>query len=209
MQTKTKMTREQWLLAAVEALTPIFESASYKVPKVRVSCGWPSSRGTSTKKIAIGECWDKSAASDKVAQIFISPRLGSEVDPQGVLATLHHEVVHAVVGNKEGHNKVFKKCAVAVGLAGKMTQTHASEELVPKLKAIVAKLGDYPHATLNPAGRPTKKQTTRLVKCECGCGYNVRVTRKWLEEVGAPLCPCNQKPMKYEIPDELGGGDEE
>lgn len=38
------------------------------------------------------------------------------------------------------------------------------------------------------SSRPPK-QTTRLRKAECGeCGYNVRVTSKWLE-VGPPHCP--------------------
>jgi hypothetical protein len=51
-----------------------------------------------------------------------------------------------------------------------------------------------------------------MVKCECGdCGYTVRTSRKWLEESGAPICPCNKKSMGFEIPDELDsddGGDE-
>lgn len=206
---KSTTTREAWLLQAVALQTPLFTELGYKVPAIKVSCGWPSARGCSRKKIAIGECWDKSAASDRVAQIFISPRLKEVDTPQGVLSTLIHEVVHAVVGNKEGHNKVFGKCARGIGLEGKLTQTHCGEELRAKLTAMAKKLGEYPHATLNPSGRPTKKQTTRLVKCECGtCGYNVRVTRKWLD-IGAPICPCNKKTMGFEIPDELEGGDEE
>jgi len=29
-----------------------------------------------------------------------------------------------------------------------------------------------------------------MLKCECQtCGYTVRTTRKWLETVGASLCP--------------------
>lgn len=35
-----------------------------------------------------------------------------------------------------------------------------------------------------------KKQTTRLLKVSCSeCGYTARVTRKWLDKAGAPLCP--------------------
>lgn len=38
--------------------------------------------------------------------------------------------------------------------------------------------------------------TTRLLKAEClDCGYTVRVTNKWLAGKGAPICPCNLKPM--------------
>lgn len=41
---------------------------------------------------------------------------------------------------------------------------------------------------------------TRLVKVQCGsCAYTARTTRKWLDELGPPLCPCNHEPM--EVPD--------
>ncbi len=41
---------------------------------------------------------------------------------------------------------------------------------------------------------------TRMVKAICGeCAYTVRTTRRWLEELGPPLCPCNSGPM--EVPD--------
>ena len=202
-------TREQWLAAAVQLLATQFKTVGYKVPKVRVTCGWPSSRGIAAKNPAIGECWDAKAASDKVHQIFISPRLRKPVEPYGVLPTLAHEIAHAVVGLKEKHNKVFGKCVRAIGLEGKLTATTGGADFLKLSTGLVKKLGDYPHAQLNPRYRPTKKQTTRLVKCECGdCGYNARVTRKWLDESGAPLCPCNKKAMKFEIPDELEGDDE-
>lgn len=195
------VTREQWLQDAVVLMEPWFQSRGYKIPRVRVSCGWPSARGLAKKNPTIGQCWDKSAATDKVAQIFISPRLKEDLGVDGVLSTLAHELVHAVIGCEEGHNKVFNKCRKAVGLtAGNPKNCGAGEEMLAEIKVWNAKLGDYPHAVLNPKGNPVKKQTTRLIKCECGkCGYNVRVTRKWLDEIGAPLCPCNKEPMDFEI----------
>lgn len=203
-------TREQWLLDAVKLMIPLFKQHGYKVPPVRVACGWPSSRALSVKKRVLGECWAAEAAKDKVSQIFISPYLNDVNDPCGVLPTLVHEVVHAVVGNKEKHNKVFGKCARAVGLEGKLTATNAGKVLLGHCKEWATKLGEYPHAKLDSLKSPRKKQTTRLVKAECECGYNVRVTRKWLEEVGAPICPHNKKAMAYTIPDELDSdeGDE-
>ena len=204
-------TREQWLEAAVSLMGPLFSKAGYKeIPKVRVSCGWPSTRGISAKRAALGECWDKSAASDAVAQVFISPRLKDPLNSYGVLPVLAHEVCHAVVGNKAKHGKVFRKCAVGIGLQGKMTSTEGGEGFLAEAKEWVKLLGEYPHAILNPNGRPTKKQTTRMIKCECEqCGYQVRTSRKWLDQAGAPLCPCNQEPMKYEVPDELKGDDDD
>ena len=205
---KEHQTREQWLELAIALLAPLFTGKDYEFPKVRVSCGFPSSRALTRKK-AIGECWASEAAEDGTAQIFISPLVKDSVE---VLAILIHEAVHAVVGGKAHHGKVFRKCALAVGLAGKMTSTHAGDELIETFKEMVSQsLGDYPHAILTPGGRPTKKQTTRMVKCECEkCGYAVRTSRKWLDEAGAPLCPCNKKAMKFEIPAELepeNGGD--
>jgi hypothetical protein len=47
-----------------------------------------------------------------------------------------------------------------------------------------------------------KPQGTRLLKAECGeCGYTVRVTKKWLEAKGAPICPCNMTPMVADMPE--------
>lgn len=196
-------TREQWLIEAVQKLRPLFFKQGYKVPKVRVSCGWPSSRGLSAKKPSIGECWDSKAADDKVHQIFLSPRLKNPLDSYGVIPTLAHEMAHAVVGLKNKHNSVFKKCIRSIGLEGKATSTFAGKEFIQNCKKLIAPLGSYPHSSINPSFRPSKKQTTRLVKCECGeCGYNARVTRKWLEQ-GAPLCPCNSSPMHFEISNDL------
>jgi hypothetical protein len=130
-----------------------------------------------------------------VAQLYVSPVVQEEVAPQGVLSILVHEVVHGVVGNEEKHGPVFKKCALAVGLEGKMTETVAGEKLTAASKEWLAKLGPYPHAVLELSKRPTKKQGTRMLKCECAeCGYTVRTSQKWLD-VGVPICPCNNEPM--------------
>jgi len=207
-------TREGWLLAAVALMRPLFSDRGYTVPQVRVSCGWPSSRALSAKKRCLGEAWSKDASSEKIANIFITPWLEEKPDEdQGILPTLIHELGHATVGNKEGHNKVFGKCVRAVGLTGKLTSTHASKELLEQCVAWHKELGEFPHGKLDSNKRPKKKQTTRLIKCEDkASGYTVRITRKWLEEGGAPICPLNNKPMTYEIPDDLdfdGEGDNE
>ncbi len=45
---------------------------------------------------------------------------------------------------------------------------------------------------------------TRMLKAQCGaCAYSVRVTRKWLRELGPPLCPCNGEPMESDYTAEL------
>ncbi|WGH21403.1 SprT-like protease [Arthrobacter phage Emotion] len=187
-------TREEWLVAAVEALAPIFAEAGETLPAVRVSVGWPG--GSGRKNSVIGQCWASSASADKVAQLFVSPVLDDAVR---VLDVLAHELVHAVDDCQSGHKGRFAKIAKAIGLTGKMTATVAGDELKAKLDAIMADLGAYPHAALaNGLGAESpKKQGTRMLKVECGegSGYVVRMTRKWLDEFGAPTCPCHGEQM--------------
>lgn len=199
---KKHQTREQWLLAAVNAMRPLFANRAYTVPdQVRVTCGWPSKSALSPKSKRIGECWSPEASADGTTEIFISPFLFEVAAPRGVLSTLLHEVVHAVVGLEAKHGKPFKQCALKMGLVGKMTSTEAGEELLETLKEIATELGEYPHAKLDSLKSPRKTQTTRMVKCECKeCGFIVRTTRKWLEEVGAPHCPKHGA-MFFEPPD--------
>ena len=105
-------------------------------------------------------------------------------------AVLVHELVHHAVGVEHGHKGPFRKCAVAVGLVGPMRATTAGPALASRLHALAESIGPYPHAQLDAnAGR--KKQTTRMLKVTCAdCGCIVRMTRQWLDEVGAPTCAC-------------------
>ena len=182
-------TREEWLVAAVEALRPAFSAlADVEIPAVRLSVGWPGGRGS--KGNVIGQAWAKAAAADGVAQVFISPVLD---DAARVLDVLTHELVHVIDENKSGHRGNFARIAKAVGLEGKMTATVAGEALTALLAGIVADLGDYPHAALMSGAEGAdgpKKQGTRMLKLEAECcGYVVRTTAKWIE-VGMPSCPC-------------------
>jgi hypothetical protein len=183
--------REAWLISAVNVLArDFFTPLGASVPEVRVSTGFP--RGSRGKNKAIGQCWAGICADDKRPQIFIHPEL---VDSSRVLDVLIHELVHATVGHLCGHKGNFKTLAVALGLAGQMTATHASDELKERLNEVIAEIGEYPHAKLN-ATESARKQSTRLIKCECTeCGYIARTSAKWLDELGAPLCPCGAGAM--------------
>src|SRR5690606_16122066 len=144
------MTREDWLnKAIVELRNGLFKDKGYKVPDVRVSVGFTFRGGLKH----IGEHWSPDASTDKKGAIFIHPTLDESV---AVLDTLTHELVHAAVGNKEGHGPVFRKCALAIGLTGKMRSTVAGPELKITLEKLAKKLGDYPHAKLNPSKAPRK-----------------------------------------------------
>ena len=52
------------------------------------------------------------------------------------------------------------------------------------------------------------KQTTRMLKVECpACGCIIRMTSKWLEEVGTPTCGCGTRMLTPE--GETGGPQED
>ena len=179
------MTREEWLNAGLNALRPWFEKkAQVQIPMdTRVSVGFPG--GGSARK-RIGECWPRARSKDNVNEIFINPTLS---DPVQMLDVLVHEAVHAVDDCANGHKKIFKGIARAVGLEGKLTATKAGEELRAELERIITTLPTLTHGALDLTGR--KKQPTRLVKLECDCcGMLLRTTAKWIEQTGLPSCAC-------------------
>jgi len=178
------LTREAWLLAAIEGMKPWFEAAGYEVPEVRISIGFPA--GRSAKGSTIGQCWY--TVADGVPALFVSPVLDKAFD---IAETALHEVCHAVVGpTKQAHRGKFVKVAKAVGFIAPWTSTPSSDELRERLTKLVEQLGPFPHARVSKLTLPTK-QGTRMLKVECpDCGCVVRMTRKWLDEVGAPTCGC-------------------
>jgi hypothetical protein len=189
------MTREEYLNAACAALRPIFAAAGFPLPeRIRMTCGFPSKSALARKARRIGECWSDVCSADAHFEIFISPVLADSVE---VIAVLVHELAHAAVGLACGHKGAFVRCVRAMLLEGKPASTVAGDAFKRDIYApLAAAVGDYPHATLVAMGN-AKKQTTRLRKCECAdCGYTVRVTAKWIDEAGAPLCPCNSAPMQ-------------
>ncbi len=89
-----------------------------------------------------------------------------------------------------------------------MTATTPGDAFLAAVAPILVAAGPLPHARLDTGGETTrpKKQATRLLKCECeACGYTVRTARKWLETVGAPLCPAEgHGAMQYDPLDPEG-----
>jgi len=180
-------TREQWLNAAVKLCSSqLFKPYRFIVPKdVKVSCGFPSTGALAERRQRIGECWYPQKGTSH--QIFISPVLDV---PMKVLDVLVHELVHTVAGKEAKHGKAFRAIATKVGLEGKMTATVASKRLTNLLKPLNARLGPYPHESLSGMSKGRKKETCRQLKASCpGCGYTIRITRKWIDEVGLPICP--------------------
>lgn len=183
----TWSTREEWLLAAVGMLAPLFTQLGYGVPQCRVSCGFASS---GVRNGHIGQCWPRRSGADEVNQIFISPTLA---DPVEVLDTLVHEMVHAVDDCQHKHGKEFKKIALKVGLQGPMRSAAAGPSLKARLQALAEELGPYPHGKLLVAMRKVARMPRPRAKCP-QCSYQVPMLRQFLV-YGPPLCPQHRVEM--------------
>ena len=188
-------TREEWLTEAADRLNDWIEAETDLTPSSRilVSTGWP--RRDRGGKV-IGQCFPKKV-SQGVHHIFISPTQSGAV---GVLAVLLHELVHAADDCEHRHAGPFVKAIRALGLEGKPTATVPGKDLKKRLADLGKELGPYPHTVLTPGDYgPAKPQTTRMLKVECpACGCVARLTRKWLDEVGAPTCGCGAAQMEEE-----------
>jgi hypothetical protein len=180
----SSLQRQQWLELAVEALRLRFADAGYSIPQnIRVAIGWPK-RAASCG--AIGECWAVEASSDQHAELFISPQL---TEGARILDVLAHELVHATVGTEAGHRKPFKQCALKIGLQGPMRSTTAGPDFVAWAEPLFKRIGPYPAGFLTD----TPKQGTRMLRCQCrACGYIARVSRRWLDLAGPPICPTDR-----------------
>lgn len=189
----TYETREAWLGAAARHIADkiLFEE---DVPELRISVGFPGGRANRQK--TIGQCWATRASEDGVNQIFMSPIRG-ESDTQNVLATLVHEMIHAIDDCESGHRGNFARIAKQVGFIPKLTSSdNRNDDLNSLLSEVAEVVGPFPHATLSVMTRAAdepKKQGTRQLKVVCPVdGYIVRTTRKWLDH-GLPTCPCGEE----------------
>lgn len=199
--------RESWLRAATGLLHPHFQACGYAIPeKMRFAIAFPS---TGRKGKRVGELWHPATSKDGSCELIIRADLDQPAD---VLAVLVHQLIHAVLPPDAGHGPLFKEAAQKIGLSGKMRDAAPSPLLLPLLTDFAAQLGPLPHAALmlergpndkGPIDRP-KKQSTRLLKAACAdmaCGYTVRITGKWVIEVGPPHCPKHGA-MAVDLPDD-------
>lgn len=179
--------REPWLQSAISRLRPAYAKVGLTLPAtIHVSVGFPSTRALSSSKRRIGECWMSAASRDGNPHIFISPLIETGTE---ALACLVHELIHA--SGIKNHRADFARPATLLGLTGKMASTVAGPELTERLNALLSKLGPYPHAPISTLDRPTKKQSTRLLKATCGeCDCIIRLTAKVVDDPGLPTCAC-------------------
>lgn len=174
-------TREQYLNAFIAKARPHFKRVGAPIPEnVRASIGY-TSKGLRSKRV--GECWSKSASADEAFEVFIIPSIDDVTEICGILS---HELIHAAVGIDAGHGPAFRKVAIALGHQGKMTATTEGPEWHKWADPIIAKLGAFPGAKLD-GGPAQKKQTTRMIKLSCECGFSCRTARSNI--VDDMICP--------------------
>ncbi len=175
--------RHAWLETARVRCSQLLAEAGYEAPETtRITIGFAFA-----SRRALGQCWSYKASTDGHYEIMISPVVRDSIS---LMATIIHELIHAAVGIEHGHKAPFRKAALAVGLVGPMRSTKAGDALVVRLRAVVEEIGAYPAGAVSTAARPTKVQPTRMLKVVCPeCGFTVRMTQKWMTEVGLPLCP--------------------
>lgn len=212
------MNRETWLNEMAQRMAPKFEELGYPLPKFRVSIGFPS-RGANSG--ANGECWNKSCTADESFSIFISPGEATSMAISAILChELIHAAVGLSEGHKGKFALVMKAMGMErpytssvpgpefiswvrpmVDDLGEIPhaqlrtrQKTAAGELLKLFKKSPGGIdadGEGEDDGEPDSNRP-KKQTTRMVKCECGeCGYIARTSQKWLDEVGPPHCPSH------------------
>lgn len=187
-------TREAWLTAAYRGLEPLFVRVERPIiSPVRLTVGFPSSGGLGQARRRVGECWGIEASSEGFCEILVSPLID---DPLEVLATVAHELGHAVLGTKVGHKRPFADLMLALGLEGKATATVAGDAFKTEMADLLEELGPFPHGKLLPLARDLREKV-KIFKCTCPrCGYVARVIRRWLEEAGPPLCPIDKIAMQ-------------
>lgn len=209
--------REVWLMDAVDEIKGLYRQAGFSEVDnhpVLISTGFPHGN---VRKV-IGQC-HAAESNEGRAHIFINP---TQDDTMRVLEIVAHELAHAP--GYHGHTGDFRRMAASLlrGTGGKngtgFTSTDVNEDSVTAFEDIAAKLGPYPHTKVNVGMGAVKKQTTRMLKAQCGgkdvetedvdesgdtvveripCeladdsgnGYVIRLTKKWAE-VGLPTCPC-------------------
>ena len=202
------ITHEDYLAAITRAVCAQFPATANALNQVHLVFGaGPRRRGLAT----LHRVWGGGEAVDPLPLVEIAAIGG--LSAAETCHVLLHELAH-VLAPDAGHGKAWRHAARQVGLvrpratpdAGELADWHAiSPVLRTVLQAIPAPTEPAPAEYLYDwSRRPCdagygsrggssrgEGSGSRYLKVTCqhpGCGYQVRVTRKWLA-LGAPQCP--------------------
>jgi len=176
-------TRDEWLAELLSYLQSWFEELGFQIPGFQIRSGFPS-KGRGAQKTA--ESWEKQEDGSFI--IFVRP---DRSDPREVISAVVLEMSKVVVGPKDRHGHLFRFLASSFGLGGGKSERSGDREFLDRVAPIMDAIGALPSPEIAPADlTAAPKQTTRQIKVTCEkCGYVARVSRKWLSEVGPPICP--------------------
>lgn len=188
--------RVAWLELAWDKLR---EKYLPKAPQTAaVTVGFPFKNA----RKAAGECWGGWKEGEGY---FVSINPMCFPDPVRVLQTLLHEMLHAVLGIKEGHKRKFAKACSELGFEGPPTATYAGENMRKQLEAIAAEIGPLPAGKGEFEAPKEKKQGTRMRKYICPCGQIIRAAKDGLK---INHLDCGKDFTQEDAPeDEPAGGD--
>lgn len=187
------MNREQWLNELASKAAPAIASrlnVSDEEITVKLSCGFPATQGK--RKQINAQLVPPTASEDFNSEIFVTPLISSSAAVAAAVLPL----LAAVVSGDFKQREIYRNAVRACGLNAETLPTWAAD--------IVAAMPAYPHATIELQAQP--KQTTRLIKVSCSGSpaviheeYIARLSRKTLNEYGAPVCPICSLTLKGEF----------
>lgn len=210
------MNRETWLNQLAKKLAPRFEELGHPLPKFRVSIGWPSSGKDAPvtgecwdSSVSGDQHFEIFLNPGRDDDIAVACTLIHELVHAAVGLQEGHKGNFAKVALALGFQRPLTQAQQPEQLLswlnpileqiGKLSHAAIRHSKNGGIRVKRAGGGVVPSPALGgdgavgggdgPINNRPKKQTTRLLKCVCAaCGYNVRVTQKWLD-VGAPHCP--------------------
>lgn len=226
------MNRETWLNELAKRMAPRFEQLGFPLPKFRVSIGFTSGGKTSnangecwSSRCSADGHFEIFISIGEGSTAMIAAILCHELTHCAVGLAEGHKGKFVKVLSQMGLAKPWTQSVPTPDFESYIEPFIKEIGPIPHAKLVWR---DDRGATLKPWREPPErkakdvdkddevqqkaepdssrkpKQTTRLKKVSCNrCGYNVRVTQKWLE-VGLPHCP-NHGPMELdetETPDE-------
>ena len=201
------VTHEDYLVAVTRAVCAQYPATAAALSEVRLVFG------SGTRRRGVGpmqRAWNGGEAVEPLALVEIAAVGG--LSPAETCHVVLHELAH-VLAPGTGHGKEWRYAARQVGLLNPRARLDAGEladwgaispAIRPVLQAIPVPTERAPaefydwHRRPCVAGYGSRGGTSRgegagsrYLKVVCqqpGCGYQARVTRKWLE-LGAPQCP--------------------
>lgn len=176
-------TRDEWLAEIAPAMATWFDEFGFPLPTLQMRSGFPS-KGRRAQDTA--ESWSKE--DDGSVIIFVRP---DRPDPIEVTAAVALQMCKIASGPKDKNGYLYRHLTSSIGLGGKKKSVLSDPEFLNRVTPIIKTVGPLPNPGIAPTDPSANtKQTTRQIKVTCkNCGYVARVSRKWLSEVGAPLCP--------------------